>query len=208
MTPASSPLETLRQLREMLDAGTITPAEFEALKQQLVFAASPAVAPEAAGNADAPANFVADLAAAPEPYAVATEQAGLLPETVDTGVLTAPTIADTYAEAAAVQDSAAQPTNYLNLILALGGLLVLLGLVLYLTMGRHPSERLDSQSQTAADSTAAAIETGPQAVPLPAATPAAPETVRVAPAHPAPPVPRPSRPAADSTAARPRADSL
>ena len=206
MTPASSPLETLRQLREMLDAGTLTPAEFEALKQQLVFAASPAAAPETAETlADGPA----DLAAASAPYAVAAGPAAVLPEAVDATPSTAPTIADTYAEAAAVQAAAAQPANYLNLILAIGGLLGLLGLVLYLSMGRHPSERLDSRSQTATDSTATAIETGPQAAPLPAPAPVVPETVRVAPTNPAPPVPRPSRPAAaDSTAARPQADSL
>ncbi|NVO30964.1 SHOCT domain-containing protein [Hymenobacter lapidiphilus] len=44
-----SPLDTLRQLKEWLDAGTITPDEFQTLKQKLVFApATPAVAPEAA----------------------------------------------------------------------------------------------------------------------------------------------------------------
>ena len=32
-----SPLDTLRQLKEMLDAGALTPSEFEALKQRLVF---------------------------------------------------------------------------------------------------------------------------------------------------------------------------
>ena len=49
MSPGSndSPLETLRQLREMLDAGTLTPVEFEVLKQQLVFGPVPAVPPAA-----------------------------------------------------------------------------------------------------------------------------------------------------------------
>ena len=45
MENPSSPLETLRQLKEMLDAGALTPIEFEALKQRLVFtppAATPA----------------------------------------------------------------------------------------------------------------------------------------------------------------------
>ena len=207
MTPASSPLETLRQLREMLDAGTLTPAEFEALKQQLVFAGSPAAAPEAAEPPAQTAGLAA-VPAAPAPYPAATEPAGVLPETADAAPQAAPMIADTYAEAAAVQATAAQPANYLNLVLALGGLLLLLGLVLYLTSSRHPSERLDSRSQTAADSAAAAIETGPQAAPLPAAPPSAPATVRLAPTNPAPPVQRPGRPAADSSAAQPLADSL
>ena len=39
MDNPSSPLDTLRQLKEMLDAGALTPAEFEALKQRLVFQA-------------------------------------------------------------------------------------------------------------------------------------------------------------------------
>ena len=79
----------------------------------------------------------------------------------------------------------------------LGMMLALLGLVLYLSLNRHPSEHISSTSQTAADSVRAAIETGPQAPLLPAA--AAPETVRVAPAHPAAPVvPRPAAPVPDS----------
>jgi|GEM_PF-913142 len=43
-----SPLDTLRQLKEWLDAGTITPAEFDTLKRQLLFnetAPSPAPVP-------------------------------------------------------------------------------------------------------------------------------------------------------------------
>lgn len=45
MENPSSPLDTLRQLKEMLDSGALTPAEFEALKQRLVFMPS---APESA----------------------------------------------------------------------------------------------------------------------------------------------------------------
>lgn len=41
MENPSSPLETLRQLKEMLDSGALTPTEFEALKQRLVFGPSP-----------------------------------------------------------------------------------------------------------------------------------------------------------------------
>lgn len=53
-----SPLDTLRQLKEWLDAGAITPDEFKALKQKLVFAE----APPAAAAPDSP---VADAAPAP-----------------------------------------------------------------------------------------------------------------------------------------------
>nr|GFC25590.1 hypothetical protein [Tanacetum cinerariifolium] len=37
VTNAQLPLATLRQLKEMLDAGALTPQEFEALKQKLIF---------------------------------------------------------------------------------------------------------------------------------------------------------------------------
>lgn len=40
-----SPLDTLRQLKEWLDAGTITPEEFQTLKQKLVFTDAPASPP-------------------------------------------------------------------------------------------------------------------------------------------------------------------
>ena len=56
-----SPLDTLRQLKEWLDAGAITPDEFKALKQKLLFP-EPAAAP-------APA----EPAAAPEPPVVVPE---------------------------------------------------------------------------------------------------------------------------------------
>ena len=44
----ASPLDTLRQLKEMLDAGALTPTEFEALKQRLVFTTPPAAQAPAA----------------------------------------------------------------------------------------------------------------------------------------------------------------
>jgi hypothetical protein len=51
MENPSSPLDTLRQLKEMLDAGALTPAEFEALKQRLVLTpAVPGAAPEPAAT--------------------------------------------------------------------------------------------------------------------------------------------------------------
>ena len=62
MENPSSPLDTLRQLKEMLDAGALTPTEFEALKQRLVFTPSPASAEPAA----APATPVASPLPAPE----------------------------------------------------------------------------------------------------------------------------------------------
>ena len=40
-----SPLDTLRQLKEMLDAGALSPTEFEALKQRLVFSELPTASP-------------------------------------------------------------------------------------------------------------------------------------------------------------------
>ena len=59
-----SPLDTLRQLKEWLDAGTITPEEFQTLKQKLVFAeTTPPRAPEP------PASPVAEPSAS-EPFAV------------------------------------------------------------------------------------------------------------------------------------------
>lgn len=42
-----SPLDTLRQLKEWLDAGTITPQEFATLKQKLLFSETPGSPPEA-----------------------------------------------------------------------------------------------------------------------------------------------------------------
>ncbi len=109
----NSPLATLRQLQELLDAGTLTPVEFEALKQQLIFgraAASPAPAePSMPGSAApietdtaaivpavaapaAPASFpepVAPLPVAPDAAdsPPATNTAPLVVEEVDTYAL-------------------------------------------------------------------------------------------------------------------------
>ena len=95
----------------------------------------------------------------------------------------------------------------LALILSIGGLLALLGLVVYLSLNKHPSERISSTSRTAADSVAAPIETGPQAEPL-NQTVAEPETIRVRPTNPAPVVrPRPAAPVRDSAVAVPPAAS-
>lgn len=63
-----SPLDTLRQLKEWLDAGTITPDEFQTLKQKLVFNESAAAqAPAAAPDASAPAVEPPTAPAPPEP---------------------------------------------------------------------------------------------------------------------------------------------
>jgi hypothetical protein len=214
MNNQPSPIETLRQLREMLDAGTITTAEFEALKQQLIFSSQ---TPPAAA---APAPEVSDPAGAPPAPAGQSspmfEDAQLPPGSPDLDVplpaaapepaatLRSPTTTTTETE----QDSFAQPParNPLNLVLAIGGLLVLLSVVAYLAFNRHDSEHISSSSMTAADSLNMSVEEGPQAAPVEQPV-AVPETVRVAPANPAPPVVKPSvAPAAtDSTAAMPAA---
>ena len=55
-----SPLDTLRQLKEMLDAGALTSSEFEALKQRLVFGSDDAAARIISGPA-APATTPPEL---------------------------------------------------------------------------------------------------------------------------------------------------
>ncbi|MVN76742.1 hypothetical protein GO988_10455 [Hymenobacter sp. HMF4947] len=205
---AHSPINTLRQLKEMLDAGTLTPAEFEALKQQLIFGKEgtgpvetpvppmPLVPAAAAPAADllSPTDF---LEPAPEPPPAET----LLPTP------TPPAAADWLAAPAPMLLSAETPSdpeaerrNPLTWVFAVGGALVLLAIVLYLALGNQPdSEHLTSASQTAADSTAVAPEVGPQAeqITLPPTT--APETIRVAPATP---------PIAPAAATKFRADSV
>ena len=64
MENPSSPLDTLRQLKEMLDAGALTPTEFEALKQRLVV--NPSAAPAAPEAPVAPALLTADATPAAE----------------------------------------------------------------------------------------------------------------------------------------------
>jgi hypothetical protein len=73
--------------------------------------------------------------------------------------------------------------------------------VAYLLIGRpaRPDEHLTSGTQTAADSTATAPETGPQAEQLNLPPVAAPETIRVAPV--VRPAPANSQFSIDSTAA-------
>ena len=184
---ANSPLATLRQLKEMLDAGTLTPQEFEALKQKLVFGQDPA-APTA--PVATPAPFIASPSASealtpPTPFPV--EEVPVIATPIDNPNWLA-TPAPPLVEGTAYPElptEAAEQRNPLTLVFIIGGALVLLGLVLYLALGnRSTDEHLTSTSQTAVDSTAVAPEVGPQAqqITLPAAT--VPETVRVAPALP------------------------
>jgi hypothetical protein len=203
MNPADphSSLTALRQLKEMLDAGTITPAEFEVLKRQIVFGVEPAlplappaspepVAPAFAEPASSPAS--ADV---PATYLAAEKETISPPEPVFQPLATPPAAAEWPATEASGQpytdeeqptepeEAEAERRNPLNLIFAIGGLLVFLGVIAYLMLGRSnaPNEHLTSTSQTAADSTATTPEVGPQAEQLNLPPAAAPETIRVAP---------------------------
>ena len=239
MENPSSPLDTLRQLKEMLDAGALTPTEFEALKQRLVFtpAAPGTAAPAAASPPDAPAAYVppvapAAAAAAPVPPAPSAPSAAFpnqpppnlppLAPNLPPPVREVPTAAAAFApvseplfrpgiesdfqvaapearyeeEEDALADEntpdfaspPAERSSSLGLVLAIGAVLVFLAVVAYLGFTRPASEHISSTSQTAADSVATTIETGPQVAPLPT-TAAVPETVRVAPTNPAPALP-------------------
>ncbi|MDO7875454.1 SHOCT domain-containing protein [Hymenobacter sp. ASUV-10] len=212
MNNQPSPIETLRQLREMLDAGTITATEFEALKQQLVFSAQAPAAP--AAEPPAP-DFTAPAVALPAPAEQDSpmfEDAQLPPGSTDleAPLPAAPTAAPQAVPPAATNelDGFSQPParNPLNLVLAIGGLLVLLSVFAYLALNQNDSEHISSNSMTAADSLNTNVEEGPQAAPVEQPV-AVPETVRVAPLNPAPPVVKPSvAPAtADSTATVPTA---
>jgi hypothetical protein len=177
---ANSSLATLRQLKEMLDAGTLTPQEFEALKQKLIFGNEPTV----------PVPPIERAAPAPDAELIYTPPTPLVDE--ESPVILAPTPTTEWPVPAAslpaesthyvpAVDEAAEQRNPLTLVFAIGGALLVLALVLYLALGNKSSdEHVTSISQTAADSTAVAPEVGPQAqqITLPPAT--APETVRVA----------------------------
>ena len=173
---AQSSLAALRQLQELLDAGTITPPEFEALKRQLIFGSAPGAAPtpetppEVALPPAGPAALSDDVQlqaelSSPAPDWLAAAAPSLLPyEDAPTPLLPA------------------ERRNPLTIIFIVGGILLLLGIGAYLTLERQPrSEHLTSASQTAADSVAAVPEVGPQAEQITLPPVAAPETVRVAP---------------------------
>jgi hypothetical protein len=181
---ANSALATLRQLKEMLDAGTLTPQEFEALKQKLVFGAStasPIIEPPLSvtlGHPSAATEPIADSLAAP--VQVGLPPASTTPEATDWLTTTAPVLLDNTPTDSLIE-APEERRNPLTLVFSIGGALLLLAMVLYLTLGGNtPDEHLTSTSQTAADSTATAPEVGPQAEQL-TLPPAAPETIRVAP---------------------------
>jgi hypothetical protein len=191
---AHSSLAALRQLKEMLDAGTITPTEFETLKRQIVFGQEPAL-PLKPAAPEEPANSVPTtqppLAAyeTPATYSPVEEKVDESPapplgQPADTEWLAAPApslLPDSYTDPAPAPEE--ERRNPLNLVFALGGLLVFIGVIAYLMLGRPstPNEHLTSASQTAADSTAVVPEVGPQAEQLNLPPAAAPETIRVAP---------------------------
>lgn len=249
MENPTSPLETLRQLKEMLDAGALTPTEFEALKQRLIFtsispgpvAAEPAAAPvtpavpatpvanvlptsEAPMANTAPATPPASPPAFPSPDPSDSRSAphemeadALVFESVPEPLFMPGASADFpiavggsgYVEAEMLRDDSAtalynppaERDSSLGLVLAIAGVLVFLAVVAYLGFTRPASEHISSTSQTAADSVATTIETGPQVAPLPA-TATAPETVRVVPTNPAPALPSRAVMAQKAAAAR------
>ena len=185
-TDAHSSLAALRQLQELLNAGTITPAEFDTLKRQLIFGNEPPAPP--AAPTPPPAADPAPPAANPEPVFVAS----LSPEPPPAP--TPPPAPDWLAAAApglplaeeASLPPPAERRNPLTAVFVVGGILVLLGIVLFLFIDRpqNPDEHLTSASQTAADSVATVPEVGPQAEQIILPPVAAPETIRVAPRQP------------------------
>jgi type II secretory pathway component PulM len=204
---AHSSLAALRQLKEMLDAGTITPQEFETLKRQLIFGLEPALPLTPADNipdsiappVSTPIDSVLPEAPAPVPEATIAAYDMAVPNLTEFAPPPSAAMPDWLATTAGSAPSAGpnlqlaeEGRNPLNLVFIIGGALVLLSLVLYLVIGRPaaPDEHLTSGSQTAADSTAVAPEVGPQAEQITLAPAAAPETIRVA------PVARPVIPAA------------
>ncbi|SHK33762.1 SHOCT domain-containing protein [Hymenobacter psychrotolerans] len=212
-----SPLDTLRQLKEWLDAGTITPQEFATLKQKLLFSESASAAAPPAPAAPEPTTIapVEDPMlppvvhhAAPEPAppvggpSVPASPADPINRPIIAGrPETSPSAAEpepytTPSAASATEE--VEPAPYtapakspLGTILIIGGIVALLALIAYLMLGNRESERLTSTSRTAADSLAVAPEEGPQAEQIELPPAAVPETVRVAPVLP-PAAPRDS----------------
>ena len=209
-----SPLDTLRQLKEMLDAGALTLSEFEALKQRLVFNEPPIAPPLPPA---APPLPVFETAAVAPPIVPRAPADGLpVPLAAPALLIESEPLPKPFQEQLAepvadwlnpnLVEAELPPARSgpLGLVIAIGAVLAFLAVVVYLSMNRPPSEHISSTSQTAADSLATAVETGPQAAPLPPAPVAAPETVRVAPAHPAPALPaRAHAPVRDSVIAAP-----
>ncbi|UYZ58984.1 SHOCT domain-containing protein [Hymenobacter latericus] len=222
----ASPLDTLRQLKEWLDAGTITPQEFETLKRKLLFSENPPAAPSTpeATPALTPAVPVAPPVVPPSPAFNPTPSAPVPPPTANVpppverhvtpppvdDPLLPPVITNEPAarvepvvlkedyfrrEPVAVPPSAAVPPTDdtldepsdeprrqpLATVLIIVGVVALLGIIGYLLLGNRESERLTSNSITAADTTSVQIEEGPQAEQLDLPPAAAPETIRVQP---------------------------
>ena len=200
---ANSSLATLRQLKEMLDAGTLTPQEFEALKQKLVFGQEP-ITPAATGTSPDSALPTEAPLAPPSPLPLRVELPSALDasDSADLLAVSAPLLLENSMLNSATEEAETPEVrrNSLDIIFILGGILLLLGVVLYLTMGNSaPDEHLTSTSQTAADSTTTTPDIGPQANQL-TLPPAAPETVRVAPTVPVAPAPAATKFRTDSVA--------
>ncbi|WP_143164032.1 SHOCT domain-containing protein [Hymenobacter daecheongensis] len=210
-----SPLDTLRQLKEWLDAGTITPAEFETLKRKLLFSESGEGAAEAPAAAPPPSATSAPLEEPllppimPPPAAVPpvappnapAPPAETFSRPIESGRPGAsPSAEDEYdTEVPAVDMPYVAPArNPLATILIVGGIVALLALVAYLMLGNRESERLSSISRTEADGQPVTPETGPQVEQIDPPPAAAPETVRVTPA--APPVVAPAPDSGRTTA--------
>jgi len=191
MEKDSSPLDTLRQLKEWLDAGTITPQEFETLKKKLLFndaAPSAPVLPEPAATPEVtvPLPLLPEPLPPPEaPYGgpTAASRPTITSSTEPDEVVLPPDYSRLSDEE---EETPALPakSNSLATILIVGGVLALLALIIYLSVGNRSSERLTSVSKTDADTVVVQPEVGPQAEPLELPPVAAPETVRVAPALP------------------------
>ncbi|TGE19833.1 SHOCT domain-containing protein [Hymenobacter elongatus] len=214
-----SPLDTLRQLKEWLDAGTITPAEFETLKRKLLFSeqtppvvaapSAPAI-PEATASAPVEDPMLPPILPRPTPPAPAWVPPAAPSDTFshprESGRPDAsPSAAAGAYEAAETVPQEEEDAVYvaparspLSTILIVGGILALLALIAYLTLGNRESEHLSSATRTEQDSLSTTPEVGPQAetIELPPAT--APETVRVAPA-----LPPAAAPVSDSASATP-----
>jgi len=185
---ANSALATLRQLKEMLDAGALTPQEFEALKQKLIFGQEAPASPTELPLAE---HTLGQSVPALEAAKVDLPPASATPQGTDWLNAAAPVLLENTPTDPLIE-APEERRNPLTLVFIVGGALVLLAMVLYLTLGGNtPDEHLTSTSQTAADSAATAPEVGPQAEQL-TLPPAVPETIRVAPAVVPAPVAKPA----------------
>ncbi|UOQ72408.1 SHOCT domain-containing protein [Hymenobacter cellulosilyticus] len=257
-----SPLDTLRQLKEWLDAGTITPAEFDTLKRKLLFSEQNAATPPAPASPVPPVAPITPASPVPvpplvPPSAVTPPSGGGFTDTpTPPPVVMAPLVSEperpvtppisslppvtptappvvpvnpsspteTYSytrerpaepiytnvptesfEANELPDEpdetpyVAPARNPLSTVLIVGGILALLALIAYLTLGNRESEHLSSKSRTEQDSLSTTPEVGPQAEQIDLPPAAAPETVRVAPV--VPPTAAPAEDTATTTAA-------